>query len=305
MTFQSTDNTQSKEVISPHPHDIICGRGGLANIHIGNLNYRELVESCKLLYAANAKPRKVIVSKSIVKAIYSQSPPGRFLEKDKQRNEWKVLDEKKAIAKTSQALREKPIIQTLNRINITSSADKETTEKDNSISACENCAEEFDTVNIEPLHVNISESEVDLLLTDDTHMSLQGDALYQEEYPQISGELRTTSKSSFDRFSNRTIVTDDEESLDTSTRKRNTSKVYEPDETQSKPCDYISILPRSKKLRFVSDINLEMVSSLFDTNDYEPVEISYHCQTEEALIEDGLKILFPEYFKQQYRAIFC
>lgn len=317
MTFETntlSDNSQSEEVISPHPHDIICGRGGYANIHIGNLNYRELVEHNKLLYVANAKSRKVIVSKSIVKAIYSQNPPGRFLEKDKHRNQWIVLDEKRAIAKTSQALREKPIIQTLKHNIFTSSADKETKEEVTSVLACKDQADEFDTINIEPLPTNIPEIpeiELENLLTDDIRvhllddvfMSSQENTLCKEEHPQTSEALRTTSSSSLDNFLNKTIVSDDEESLDASTRKRSSSEVYQPNETQSKPFDCVSMLPSNKRRRVISGVDSQILSSLYGTNDYEPVKISYHCRPEEDLIQDGLKVLFPECFMTQHRTI--
>lgn len=97
--------------VTLHDNDVICGRGGPAITHIGNINYRALVERTKLLYVACPKSHKKYVSKSIVKAIMSQNPPGRFLEKDTATGNLVVISDERAILKTSQALREKRIIQ--------------------------------------------------------------------------------------------------------------------------------------------------------------------------------------------------
>lgn len=100
-----------ENVITPHAHDILCGRGGPANTHIGNLNFRELVERTKLLYMACPNLHKRYVSLSIVKSIASQNPPGRFLLKDKESGKWSAFSEEEAVSKTCQALREKEIKQ--------------------------------------------------------------------------------------------------------------------------------------------------------------------------------------------------
>ena len=49
-----------------------------------------------------------MVAKAIVRAVNEQNPPGRFLELvDKNRGIWKEVHYKKAVDKSSQALREK------------------------------------------------------------------------------------------------------------------------------------------------------------------------------------------------------
>ena len=99
-------------------NDIICGRGGLALKHPGNMAYRKIVGLNKELYATCLKTEKLRISKSIVAAIREIS--GRFLEredgktsssldeKDEQGNpvSWKDIGDKRAVEKTSQALRE-------------------------------------------------------------------------------------------------------------------------------------------------------------------------------------------------------
>ena len=46
------------------------------------------------------------ISRSIVQAVRSLDPPGRFLDKDKVTNLWHDIGHKKAVEKTSQALRD-------------------------------------------------------------------------------------------------------------------------------------------------------------------------------------------------------
>lgn len=99
-------------------NDIICGRGGVALKQPGNLAYRKIVGLNKGIYATCLKAEKLKVSKSIVAAI--REIGGRFLEREDgkitssldERDEngnpvtWKDIGDKRAIEKTSQALRE-------------------------------------------------------------------------------------------------------------------------------------------------------------------------------------------------------
>ncbi|KAK1734650.1 hypothetical protein QTG54_014523 [Skeletonema marinoi] len=98
-------------------NDIICGRGGVALKHPGNLAYRKIVGLNKGIYATCLKVEKLKISKSIVAAI--REIEGRFLEREDgkptssldERDEngnpvtWKDIGDKRAIEKTSQALR--------------------------------------------------------------------------------------------------------------------------------------------------------------------------------------------------------
>lgn len=105
-------------VKTPHPHDILCGRGGQANYHIGNLNYRALVDLNKPLYAACQKRHKQVISKSIVATIARQEPPGRFLEQDGKSGLWYEIENKWAVRKTSQALREEQMEDSLSILGL-------------------------------------------------------------------------------------------------------------------------------------------------------------------------------------------
>jgi hypothetical protein len=91
-------------IYDPRDADVLCGRGGAALRHPGNQTYRRLVSLNKGLYVTCLKTEKLKISRSIVAAIREQN--GRFLEKDNDRNAWYDIGEKKAVEKTSQALRE-------------------------------------------------------------------------------------------------------------------------------------------------------------------------------------------------------
>mmetsp|Transcript_383 Transcript_383/g.671 ORF Transcript_383/g.671 Transcript_383/m.671 type:complete len:614 (-) Transcript_383:174-2015(-) len=97
---------QDRDIVTPHANDVLCGRGNFANTHEGNRNWHRLVTANKELYAALPKFHKQLLSQSIVSAVTSQNPPGRFLQRDSVSQLWYNVGENKAIEKTSQALRE-------------------------------------------------------------------------------------------------------------------------------------------------------------------------------------------------------
>merc|ERR1712157_173336 len=77
--------------------------GGKVNKHPGNIVYRKVVEYNKSYYQSVHKKHRILVSQSIVKAILNYG--GRFMgQKGK---EWTPICFKRAVQKTSQALRER------------------------------------------------------------------------------------------------------------------------------------------------------------------------------------------------------
>lgn len=100
------DGTPLKGILEYASVDVLCGRGGGTNHHVGNSHWRALVAANKRLYITLPKKQKILVAKSIVHAIRSQKPPGRFLQKDTTTNLWDDIGDLKATEKTSQALRE-------------------------------------------------------------------------------------------------------------------------------------------------------------------------------------------------------
>jgi len=123
MTMSSTQNQQQgspeKEfqmpmknrtdsvgrIHAPHDHDVLCGRGGSINSHPGNITFREWVYKRKTRYnLANSKRDKTIVVNEVLSLVRALKPPGRFLQKFN--TDWIEIDDAKAMAKISQALRE-------------------------------------------------------------------------------------------------------------------------------------------------------------------------------------------------------
>ncbi|GAX24787.1 hypothetical protein FisN_18Lh135 [Fistulifera solaris] len=87
-------------------HDVLCGRGVTTNKWAGNEQFRSLVGLNKELYVTSTKRQKMAISRSIVDAVRSMNPPGRFLEKNMDTGLWNDIGNRKAIEKTSQALRD-------------------------------------------------------------------------------------------------------------------------------------------------------------------------------------------------------
>ncbi len=73
---------------------------------MGNSHWRMLVAANKQLYVTLPKRQKMLLSRSIVNAVRSQNPPGRFLQKEAKSDLWYDVGDQRAQEKTSQALRE-------------------------------------------------------------------------------------------------------------------------------------------------------------------------------------------------------
>lgn len=97
---------QTREILHPHDHDVLSGRGNFVNYHAGNEHFRALVRKHKVAYVACPKPQKGKFSRMIYDEIRSRNPPGRFLKQDGSTKLWYDIGEKKALDKTRQALRE-------------------------------------------------------------------------------------------------------------------------------------------------------------------------------------------------------
>lgn len=104
--LQMADGTPLKNIEKHRSQDVLCGRGGGTNHHVGNAHWRKLVNTNKRLYLSLPKKQKALVAKSIVHAVRAQNPPGRFLARDPSTSLWCDIGDQKATEKTSQALRE-------------------------------------------------------------------------------------------------------------------------------------------------------------------------------------------------------
>jgi len=90
----------------PHENDVLCGRGGGTNNHLGNKRYRDLVKENNPNYAMAARIEKgPIVAAMVHSWRTTQDPPGRFLKKSVD-NLWEDVGDKVAKEKTSQLFRE-------------------------------------------------------------------------------------------------------------------------------------------------------------------------------------------------------
>ncbi|KAL7540234.1 hypothetical protein ACHAXR_009960 [Thalassiosira sp. AJA248-18] len=98
-------STESEE-ITITDQDVLFGRGGLTNRHIGNLRYRDIISIHRQDYVNAQKTEKPNVARRIVKAIRTGKNPGRFLKKG-EHGKWVAVSDKEAAWKASQALREK------------------------------------------------------------------------------------------------------------------------------------------------------------------------------------------------------
>eukprot|EP00980_Cylindrotheca_fusiformis_P024376 scaffold11809_cov128-Cylindrotheca_fusiformis.AAC.15 len=98
-------NDQEKRIQMPSDSDILCGRGGRSNHHVGNKRYRQVVAEMKASYRTiGSKSAKTDLSRAIVEHVKSYG--GRFLKLDKDSGMYVVLSQSEARKKTSQALRE-------------------------------------------------------------------------------------------------------------------------------------------------------------------------------------------------------
>ena len=94
----------SAVLISKQNQDVLCGRGGLSNNHLGNHVFRRIVNANKGLYQTCNNPvHKHCIVVSIIVSI--QRKGGRFIEK-RRGGGWQEIAYRKAMMKTSQALRE-------------------------------------------------------------------------------------------------------------------------------------------------------------------------------------------------------
>lgn len=100
--------------------DILCGRGGRSNHHVGNKRFRKVVSQMKASYKTiGSKTAKTELSRAIVDHVHGYG--GRFLKhQDKNNNSnachknstsYVVLSAAEARKKTSQALREAKIVK--------------------------------------------------------------------------------------------------------------------------------------------------------------------------------------------------
>jgi hypothetical protein len=101
-SFEKIIPDTQKPVFQVGRSDVLLGRGGETNHHIGNIQYRQLVKACQGAYLAAKRRDKPKIAFAIVRVVRCRN--GRFLRKEV--DSWLDVGNTRAREKTSQALRE-------------------------------------------------------------------------------------------------------------------------------------------------------------------------------------------------------
>jgi hypothetical protein len=95
---------QVKVYVEPTDRDVLLGRGGRTNHHVGNRTYLEAKETIQERYMLASKNDKTSISQDLVDIITARG--GRFLKLDDEVNKWYPVPNIVARKKASQTLRE-------------------------------------------------------------------------------------------------------------------------------------------------------------------------------------------------------
>jgi hypothetical protein len=90
----------------PRENDVLMGRGGKNNQHLGNENLRNLARDRSEAYRKATKKGKSDLSRELVVLMRALDPPGRFLRKDPETSMWEDVGDEIAREKASQVLRD-------------------------------------------------------------------------------------------------------------------------------------------------------------------------------------------------------
>jgi len=99
MSSHSSHDSHYPLITDVNDNDVLCGRGGATNIHLGNRRFRSIVKEYQNKYLSAKKKDKPVVATLVVEMIRKKNPPGRFLKKDKNRNAWYDIGDFKAKGK--------------------------------------------------------------------------------------------------------------------------------------------------------------------------------------------------------------
>jgi hypothetical protein len=90
---------KGEEITVPGPLDVVMGRGYDAQVHPGNLRYRNIIAKRQEVYEKSLIHEKTAITKEIVRLVKESG--GRFLQQDG--HGWMLVDDKKARTKASSA----------------------------------------------------------------------------------------------------------------------------------------------------------------------------------------------------------
>ena len=96
----------ARRTIAPHNNDVLLGRGGNNNKHVGNAQLRSLARAHVVSYSRASKKDKSKISREMVNLVRSMNPAGRFLKRHQFSEQWEDVGDDVAREKASQALRD-------------------------------------------------------------------------------------------------------------------------------------------------------------------------------------------------------
>lgn len=112
-----------KSKIIPHENDILLGRGGNNNKHVGNEKFRSLARAVAKQYSISTKKEKSEISRNLVNQVRQLSVPGRFLKRVGVNQVWFDIGDDAAREKASQVLRD-AVAELTNEIPLRTRANK-------------------------------------------------------------------------------------------------------------------------------------------------------------------------------------
>lgn len=77
LSSATKDELKLSDISEPHENDVLMGRGGKNNQHVGNENLRVVARERCMAYQAASKKGKSMISRELVKVVRDMSPPGR------------------------------------------------------------------------------------------------------------------------------------------------------------------------------------------------------------------------------------
>ena len=100
---RAKSNYPPVNVVIPRPHDVLLGRDRTAQVHGGNVKYRQLLEENAERYNSASKTDKTAVAMDIVDKVKGSG--GRFLKHEN--GVWEDVDDRTARVKVTMAFRSK------------------------------------------------------------------------------------------------------------------------------------------------------------------------------------------------------
>lgn len=125
----TAESTSMTGIQYPGEHDVMLGRGGESNKHIGNIKFRKFIETYKSIYQSATRSEKAEIALEVVYTWREMDPPGRFLAKTFPKNGgqcvWHDVGDEQARKKASKSLGERRSFDTSAADQLTNSSDCE------------------------------------------------------------------------------------------------------------------------------------------------------------------------------------